>query len=86
MKLIHRIISIVKPSFDQMLKISILRIRHEICIVELDEVIEINELFKGPVFLILVFVFEVLIALFDGRINFIGDVVKSRDAMLDFRC
>ena len=86
MKLIHRIISIVKPSFDQMLKISILRVRHEICIVELDEVIEINELFKGPVFLILVFVFEVLIALFDGRINFIGDVVKSRDAMLDFRC
>ena len=86
MKLIHRIISIVKPSFDQMLKIGILRIRHEICIIELDEVIEINELFKGPVFLILVFVFEVLIALFDGRINFIGDVVKSRDAMLDFRC
>ena len=86
MKLIHRIISIVKPSFDQMLKISILRIRHEICIIELDEVIEINKLFKGPVFLILVFVFKVLIALFDGRINFIGDVVKSRDAMLDFRC
>lgn len=84
MELVHGVVPIVKSAFDELLVIGVLRICHEVGVVELDEVVQIHKLLEAPVALVLIFGLEVLVTLFDGRIYLVSDVIEPRNAMLNF--
>ena len=75
---------IEKPPLDEGLKLGV----HGRCLilnlVELNFVVKRYELFKSVMGLVFVFGFEVLKALHDWAVDFVGDVVEPRKAVLNF--